>query len=431
MHYSRQYINDYLWAGYLPPHHFTNEVFEYPEKSAVEYGYSTSEVSKIFDSIFSSIYDNSPSSNHIIPLSGGLDSRAILGALLDRVDPKKITTVTYGAPGQLDYEIGQSVAKYANVKHHAIDLRKVSISWESILESVQLSPWTGVPDAFFNQYALKQYSSEGDLIWTGFLGGLTGDFMLKSEDEDVEDDASIIDSFIQRERRVSIRALCSEEYDPALFVGHDVRNKQTRIPLGGYLHYAIHNSCYTAPIVAPLGRWKNWCNELGVLENNAKVIAPFANPEWAAYWLYSPRSVRKGSDLFYRMLKEKYSNLFLIPGKQNYWEMKEKNISNQTKRIFNSLKSRAQEHMPWMRLRAYHGKNYLDFDYMFRTRKDYQEVLDTAIKYLLVHNSTPWLDISELRNDHMKYRRNYGDIFCVLIGLAANLKVNLFERSTT
>ena len=48
---------------------------------------------------------------HIVPLSGGLDSRAILGGLLNAGLKKQITTVTFGTPGTLDYEIGSYVAK--------------------------------------------------------------------------------------------------------------------------------------------------------------------------------------------------------------------------------------------------------------------------------------------------------------------------------
>jgi hypothetical protein len=36
---------------------------------------------------------------HILPLSGGCDSRAILGGLLENLPKSQIVTVTYGIPG--------------------------------------------------------------------------------------------------------------------------------------------------------------------------------------------------------------------------------------------------------------------------------------------------------------------------------------------
>src|SRR5690606_15813669 len=41
---------------------------------------------------------------HLVPLSGGIDSRILLGALLRHVSPREIRTVTFGTPGAWDYD---------------------------------------------------------------------------------------------------------------------------------------------------------------------------------------------------------------------------------------------------------------------------------------------------------------------------------------
>ena len=46
---------------------------------------------------------------HVVPLSGGLDSRLILGALLEHSDARDIRTFTYGIAGSYDFEIGNAV----------------------------------------------------------------------------------------------------------------------------------------------------------------------------------------------------------------------------------------------------------------------------------------------------------------------------------
>ena len=45
----------------------------------------------------------------MVPLSGGLDSRTILAALLEAGLKDRITTVTYGTPGTWDYDIACDV----------------------------------------------------------------------------------------------------------------------------------------------------------------------------------------------------------------------------------------------------------------------------------------------------------------------------------
>jgi pyruvate/2-oxoglutarate/acetoin dehydrogenase E1 component len=81
------------------------------------------------------------------------------GLCLKGLTPQKFLTITFGVPGQLDYDIGLKVAKWAGVNDHAIDLRTIDFSWDKILDSVKKSPWTYVPDGYFNQLALR-YSLE-------------------------------------------------------------------------------------------------------------------------------------------------------------------------------------------------------------------------------------------------------------------------------
>ena len=56
--------------------------------------------------VFKAAFENVSEGHHIVPLSGGLDSRAILGGLLDAGLKDQITTVTFGTLGTWDYDIG-------------------------------------------------------------------------------------------------------------------------------------------------------------------------------------------------------------------------------------------------------------------------------------------------------------------------------------
>lgn len=63
-----------------------------------------------------------PNKKKCIPLSGGLDSRGILGALLECTSAQNIYTFTFGIPGTYDYEIGNMIAKKDGTKHKCINL---------------------------------------------------------------------------------------------------------------------------------------------------------------------------------------------------------------------------------------------------------------------------------------------------------------------
>ncbi len=58
----------------------------------------------------------------VCPISGGFDSRALLGALLECRRADDLVAVTYGTPGSLDFDLGCQVAAAAGVAHRTIDL---------------------------------------------------------------------------------------------------------------------------------------------------------------------------------------------------------------------------------------------------------------------------------------------------------------------
>lgn len=61
-------------------------------------------------------------------LSGGLDSRAILGGLISAGLKDSIVTVTFGTPGTYDFDIGKKIATELGIKHELIDLTSVEMT---------------------------------------------------------------------------------------------------------------------------------------------------------------------------------------------------------------------------------------------------------------------------------------------------------------
>lgn len=71
---------------------------------------------------------------HVVPLSGGLDSRAILATLLEFTDASNIHTFTYGTPKTYDYDIGNKIAEIFGTKHVKIPLVDYEFSIEELVE---------------------------------------------------------------------------------------------------------------------------------------------------------------------------------------------------------------------------------------------------------------------------------------------------------
>lgn len=405
-------INKYLWCGYLPPDEFPAWLSDCITPETVGKDYSPQEAAGRFDALFDVLVDQSSSRRHVVLLSGGLDSRGILGALLEQVDANRVATVSYGVPGQLDYDLGKMVADSAGVEHHAFDLRSVDFTWDAIRESVAASPWTYVPDGFFNSLSRNLFSSESDTIWSGFLGNpLAGPLV----DERMA-------AFSSKQQRGKTHPLCSPDFSFSDVL--PLPEKSISVTYDLALDLGIRQTRAIAPIVLPIQKWEHWGALIGKEKNSAQVIAPFADSTWAGYWLSAPREVRKGRKLYVEMLNLKFPELFSLPGKANYGIKRGHGIRSMVRKGSHFLRLEVQRRVPWLGIRSSLTANYLDYDEMFRNREDYQTTLGAALEHLKESQVVPWLDLDALWEEHMRRRKDHGDAFLVLLGLAANCVEN-------
>lgn len=418
-------INKYLWCDYLPPDEFPAWLSDCITSKTIGTDYSPQEAADRFDALFNALVKQVTSGRHIIPLSGGWDSRAILGALLERIDSDRITTVTFGVPGQLDYDLGKMVADSVGVEHHAFDLRSINFTWDAIRESVAAYPWTHVLDNFFNSLIRNQFSNGSDIIWSGFLG----DALTCSQPSDTSTSDEERDKNFTLKLRRSKSKLCSKKFNE-----NDILKIQNQNKLINYNHrdtiriWEIYHIAFSeAPIVTPVQKFERWGAFIGKEKNGAQVIAPFADNAWAGYWLYVPREARKGQKLYLEMLNLKFPELFSLPGKTNYGTQRDHSVRSMVRRGNHLFRSQVQRRAPWIGIRSSLMANYLDYDEMFRNREDYQATLGAAFEYLKENHAVPWLDLDALWEEHMRRRRDHGDAFCVLLGLAANCVENPLE----
>lgn len=112
-----------------------------------------------------------PNSDIVVPISGGLDSRAILASLLEYTDASNIETYTYGTPKTFDFEIGNSICSFAGTKHTSFDLSDMEITTKilekaCILTHGNVNLFLSVFQALINE----TYGHETE-YWSGLYGG--------------------------------------------------------------------------------------------------------------------------------------------------------------------------------------------------------------------------------------------------------------------
>jgi len=114
--------------------------------------------------------------DQVVFLSGGLDSRAILGALLDAYDSGEILAATFGTPGEQDFDFAREVARTAGVRHEALESFSVDWTTDGLVESV-LAREVPLPHPFgqrYLSYRLHERIGRSNTFWDGLCGDVTG-----------------------------------------------------------------------------------------------------------------------------------------------------------------------------------------------------------------------------------------------------------------
>jgi asparagine synthase (glutamine-hydrolysing) len=113
----------------------------------------------------------------VVPLSGGLDSRTLLAGVLELVSPRDVITYTYGVPGAADFEIGNRLGLTAGTRHSIIDMRSVKFEIDRLVETARI---TDANACVYHPYiwteVVKRFGKDVT-YWPGFTGdGLGGSF---------------------------------------------------------------------------------------------------------------------------------------------------------------------------------------------------------------------------------------------------------------
>jgi hypothetical protein len=336
---------------------------------------------------------------------------------LERYDTSKIKTVSYGTPGLLDYDVGCMIAKHFGLEHHAVDLSKKEFNWNDLLKSVEEAPWTYVPDGYFNRLAISEVvQSEKDVVLSGFLGeAITGGHF--SNTDSVE---AATKEFTWTQRREKNQQLFPVHYDPESALPEVP--KVDGVEFSELLDFGVRQSCCIAPIVTPVSSWSGWGGDMGRMPaSGVRVLAPFAHPLWASYWLQASKEKKMNQALYLDMLKYKFPRLSVLPSKYTLGvspnkknQMVAKKIKMKIDRLLNKI------------TQGFYGYtnsslNYLDFEKAFRDRDDYNEVLDQAFMVLRNSKAVDSINVESIRSKHLSSESDNSVSLLILVGLALNI----------
>lgn len=241
---------------------------------------------------------------HVVPLSGGLDSRVILGALLERLDRRDIFTVTYGVPGSADFEIGNEIARRVGVKHLTLDLSRPT-RWD-IDDLAKVADLTDANNSVFHPSVWLQIADSfgaDATYWTGYTGdGIGGSF----SDSFSRDASDPVAAFLRHELGIQAEwsGKASVEDLRQLCVSGSVLDRLVSPTESTW--FANHVERYTTHHIFLRG---------------FRYAAPFMAPEVVRFFCGLPPEMRAGKQFFNAWASRRWPVLFEIRTKDYHLDL--------------------------------------------------------------------------------------------------------------
>lgn len=337
------------------------------------------------------------SDENLVPLSGGLDSRGILCAILELTDAKNILTYTFGLPGTFDYDIGNYIAKKVGSKHTSYNLHNYVYNIDELLDISQRINYQTI--LFHHQPVWEmQAKFQGIKIWSGvsiesWFGSHKKQYY-SEKNQHLQKQKFICDETYVKS--IDLTNINDSEFYTSIDCDWD-----NRIPLEIQIDILNRQSKYIIPHVLIKGF------DYNVLFSDSKLVN---------FALSLPKKYLINRNLYQKILWSAFPNLFKSPITNNYGLPLYANINKiRMMKVLNRLKSLLPRY-------TNPHTNYLDFNTAIRERKDLNLIIYESIMDLKLRKIVEWIDIDSIWKRHIDKKANHADALIVLASLEIHLK---------
>ena len=333
---------------------------------------------------------------HLVPLSGGLDSRAILAGLLEHTEARNIHTYTFGTPGTLDYDIGNYVAGQLGTDHTSFDLTN-HVYKQNELEDI--SRRVDQQTMLFHHAPVWEVDRRfgGCVSWSGYLGDpLAGSHLLEKPSESMPEAKA---RFIERNRYVKSLDLRAKNANLADFIQCEPIVKED-LTLDEQLDFNNRQTKFVAP---------------HVLMRGFEYELPFLYQPWIDFILSVDNRYRHKQSLYYDILQRAFPTAFSHKTKSN------RGLP------LGAPAALVLAYKGLDRVRSALGLlsrsiNYIDFNRQIRRKPDLRDVVSSNVLDLHERGIADWIDVPGILGKHMRGEARHADALVVLASLEIHLK---------
>ncbi len=341
----------------------------------------------LLKNVFKSFADKLPENKNIIPLSGGLDSRAILALLIELGLKDNIIAVTYGTPGTFDYEIGKQVAQFAGVKNKQINLNKEKIFRKKLIDTCSTKgSWTSLTESYYNRISVNMYGDD-KIYWSGFFGdNIAGSHYKPGYEKLTWDEAKKEFWDYNKWAKNSSMVFTHKEFDfMTVLPSNPLLEDPYLISFPEQLDLCIRQIAWIKKAIVDIA---------------PSVITPFSHPEWISFMLAAPFELRRNSELYKMILINSFPEYYMLPTKN----LGGKPLIEGTQMVEKKsiVKSFMSCYLRKKNKNINKGLNYIDFDFAYRHRDDFVKLATDSLSNLDKMKIISWVDIENLWDNHKK-----------------------------
>lgn len=338
----------------------------------------------------------------VVPISGGMDSRAILASLLKFKDASDIHTYTFGTPGSYDFEIGNTIGKKLGTKHKSFPFNDYQYSTD---KEIEVSKRIDHQTLLFHHPDLelidKYYKDK--TIWSGtMMDWITGSYIPSNRDANlIEAKNNIIKRGVFSKSKLLTQdgIILRDEIDEKGLIPKDILSFEEQLQIKNFL----------PKMEAP-----------HILYKELDYIVPARSADFYSFYLNLQPDDRFRQRFYTEFLYREFPDLFNLPIKVFHGLPPNGNkIKLNYRRIKHGLVSSINKMHP---IFFNPHLNYLDFNEGIRRRKDLNKVVFDNIMDLKKRRILQWINIDRIYQDHMGRKANHADALLLLASLEIHLK---------
>lgn len=415
-------IYSFLYFGFLTNNPYEKDKILLPELNLASIEHNSTVFNKSENDIIeegvkalTSSYKNVSGDLHIVPLSGGCDSRAILAGLVNAGLESKIVTVTFGAPGSLDYELGAKLSRKLGLRHKQLDLTRIDLDYSRLVKTAQNGcSWTFLLDGFYNSLITDEYGKDAT-YWSGYMGGeLAGSHLPLKENVSW---GLAKQYFVEWNRFVRSINLTPSSYCPENSLPNHPLIDRSMLSYDEQLDFVFRQQNYIKRVVTFEGyTYKK----------------PFLDTDWVRFILGLPRQYRIDNYIYKKVLLRAYPGFFALPTTNTYGgALSVSNTELKLRKALSKIRNRVDKRIAlfgmnidsiWNRLGVLRSSNYVEYNTALRSQKNFKDVIRQLIDELIERKIVDWIDINMIWDQHQKRKANHGEALILLAALELSLK---------